>query len=187
MRSSFTFLLMLVALTVGAACDGVTAPETPSETFFDGAELDAASLALGAPANHDPDVTGIPGFGGLWFDARCNLNVVLTDDGDPDRTKDALTPLFRRHLAANRCPPGATIVIHRGQFTYTELTRWLYELRPVGDIRGVVSLGLSIPANRIVIGLASRAVTDEVREAVDRLGVPWDAIRLRVGGGAGRG
>jgi hypothetical protein len=189
MRRTHSFFTTLATFTLFTACDAVTAPEdapASAEAFYDGRELDAASLAAGNPPGYDDPAASIPGFGGLWFDARCNLHVVLTADADPAQAKRVLTPLFRRKLASDRCPAGASIIVHRGMFTYTELTRWLHEMRPVGDIRGVLGIGLSVPANRIVVGVAARTVVDEVVEAVRRLGIPDDAVIFRVGG-TGRG
>lgn len=179
----------LMAILALAACDGITAPADQAgdtEAFYEGGELSAASVENGHPAGYDDGVLRIAGFGGFWFDRRCNLHVVLTPAADPEEARAALTHLLRRKLASTRCPPGASIIVHEGQFTYAELVRWLHELRPVGELRGVLGLALNVPANRIVVGVANRDVAEEVLEAARRLGVPTDAITFRVAGATRR-
>jgi hypothetical protein len=176
MRRVATIAAALTTLTL-IACDAPTAPD------------DTYTAALETVSVEGSDLTGleeyaatIPGFGGLWFDRLCNLHVILTDAGDPAQAKEVLTPLLRRLLAAApRCPEGAEIVVQRGQFTYTQLVRWLHELRPVAEMRGVKGVQLNIPANRIVIAVANRRVAGAVLEALTRLGIPHDAVHLRIG------
>ncbi len=183
MRRTASFAAALAAVLVLTACDTPIGPSDTADedaSFFAGGELDVAAVDPGNPAGFDDFGSQIPGFGGLWFDRGCNLNVILTDAGDPEQAKKVLTPLLRRKLASSRCPDSATIVIHRGQFTYAELTRWLHEMRPVAEIRGVSGIMLNVPANRIVVGVANRTVAAEVEEALRRLGVPLDAVIFRV-------
>lgn len=178
----------LFAILAFAACDAITAPtdEQASEAFYEGADLSAATLDRGHPAGYDDGILDIAGFGGFWFDRGCNLHVVLTAAADPEEAREALMQLLRRKLASTRCPPGATIIVHDGQFTYIELVRWLHELRPVGQLRGVSGMVLNVPANRIVVGVATRDVGEEVLEAARRLGIPTDAIVLRIAGSGRR-
>ena len=174
-----------VASLMLAGCDSPSAPgpEAVNEAFFDGAPLDGYALESGDPAGFRDVPDGLAGFGGLWFDRRCNLHVVMTANGDAAAIEEALTHLFRRRLAASpRCPEGAGILLHRGQFTYSELTRWLRAMRPLAEIRGVRGIALNVPANRIVVGVASRHVADAVNEALRRLGIPHSAIAFRVAG-----
>ena len=174
-----------VASLMLAGCDSpsATGPEAVDEAFFDGAPLDVSAVESGDPAGFRDVPDGLAGFGGLWFDRSCNLHVVLTADGDAVSIEEALTRLFRRRLAASpRCPEGAGIILHRGQFTYSELSRWLRAMRPLAGIRGVRGIALNIPANRIVVGVANRDVADAVNDALRRLGVPHSAIAFRVVG-----
>jgi hypothetical protein len=176
MRRAATIAAALTTLTL-AACD---APTAPNEVYD--ASLQAASQDVAGLAGLDDFAAKIPGFGGLWFDRQCNLHVVLTGAGDPAQAKEVLTPLFRRRLAAvPRCPAGAEIQIQRGQFTYTELMRWLHEMRPVAAMRGVSGVHLNIARNRIVVAVATRRVAAAVIEALTRLGIPPDAVIFRIG------
>ena len=176
MRRVAAIAATLTTLTL-IACD---APTAPDETYS--AALQNVSAEAADAAGLDEFASTISGFGGLWFDRRCNLHVVLTDAGDPAQAKEVLTPLFRRRLAAApRCPEGAEIVFHRGQFTYTELVRWLHELRPVSEMRGVTGVHLNVPANRIVVAVVSRRVAAAVLDILTRLGIPHDAVHFRIG------
>lgn len=188
MHRSPGFASVLATLAALAACDTTTlGPDAvDSQGFYDGAPVDANALDRGLPANYDDPGTSIPGFGGLWFDRACNLHVVLTAAGDPQQAKQALTPLLRRRIAASRrCPDDATIIVHRGDFTWAQLARWLHELRPAADIPGVYGIAINVPANRIVIGVRGRASADAVLELLDRLGIPHEAVIFRSATGSG--
>ena len=143
--------------------------------------VESASLDRGNPTGWDVLVAEIPGFGGYWFDRACNLNVMLVDLSQSAKAKDLLAPLLRRFLNAHRgCPDTATIVVHQATFSWVQLTGWLHKLRPLGEDRGVLRMGISIPDNRIVIVLASRSVHASVVAEIQRLDVPLSAIKFVV-------
>ncbi|MCI0433606.1 MAG: hypothetical protein L0271_08145 [Gemmatimonadetes bacterium] len=143
--------------------------------------FDAVNLDRGNPDGWDVLVAEIPGFAGFWFDRACNLNVLLVDLSQSDKAKDLLQPLLRRFLNAHRrCPDTATIVVHQATFSWVQLTGWLQKLRPLIDHRGVLRIGISIPANRIVVVLASRTLHPTVVAEIQRLDVPLDAIQFVV-------
>jgi hypothetical protein len=128
------FVAPVLALAFLAACDAATSTDPSDEAVefvSEEALMAAATAEIGAAGDHAGLATSLPGFGGFWFDRRCNLNVVLTDAGNPDLTIEALTPLLRRKLELEpRCPDDATIILHRGDYTWVELSRWLPSWEP---------------------------------------------------------
>ncbi len=170
-----------------AACSEAGDITSPADQDDDLAAAVAASQTVDA-ASVDRHATGwdalaaeIPGFAGYWFDRGCNLNVNLVDLSQSAKAKTLLAPLLRRFLNAHpRCPDTATIVVHEATFSWVQLTTFLHRLRPLGEDRGVLRMGISIPENRIVILLASRAVYPAVAAKIERLDVPLEAIKFIV-------
>lgn len=120
----------------------------------------------------------IPGFAGFWLDRGCNLNVVLTAAGKPEIAKEVLTPYLRRYVETHRCPDSASIVVHRGEFTWRELSGWLRAMAPAIEIRGVSRMGISIRLNRLVFAVDGRPTAYDVLRIAEKQGVPADAIRF---------
>lgn len=169
-----------------AACDSSTAPVDPVDADDTAlAEIDAAAGVLdraarpGGPAAHalfDRIAGAIPGFAGFYF-SGCDLVVVLTERRAADRATELLAPLLRRYHASirRRCPDGGAIRIQDGDFTWTELSRFLDALRPVARQRGVGRLAISVPDNRIVVQVVSRDVAKRVSRFAESVGV---AVRV---------
>lgn len=128
----------------------------------------------------------IPGFAGFWFDRGCNLNVVLTDAEQAELAKDVLAPYLRRYVETHRCPDTASIVVHRGEFTWRELSSWLREMAPAAGFRGVARMGISIPQNRLVFAVDGRPAAREVLRLAEQQGVPSDAIQFVLAQGTTR-
>lgn len=174
---------MATLLLVAAACGEVSGPDPDALDIEFVSEDAIAATADGESvtmSDQDESAAALPGFGGLWFDRMCNLHVVLTPEGDPRLTIETLRPLLRRKLEANPdCPPGATIVLHRGQFTLRELTGWADALGGA-QVPGVAGIRVNVPLNRILVGVPNRPVAYAVWEAAERLGVPQRAIAFRL-------
>jgi hypothetical protein len=187
---------LALALTL-PACESTTEPAVTVEAIEDAAvEAIAESAGLvedlaarGGPgaALFDRLAGEIPGFGGFYF-ARCDLVVVLTDRTQGPAATAILTPLLRRYIArvGRQCHEGGSVVIQPGDYTWTELSRYLPALRPLLELRGVGRMGISIPENRIVVQVRTRALVAEVKAQAEALGVPPGAIAAVVLSG-GRG
>lgn len=178
------------------ACESTTDPATADAIEDAAVEAIAESAGLvedlatrGGPgrALFDRLAGEIPGFAGFYF-ARCDLVVVLTDRTQAPAATAILTPLLRRYLARVRrnCDEGGSVVVQPGTYTWTELSRYLPALRPLHQLRGVGRMGISIPENRIVVQVRTRALVAEVKAQAEALGVPADVIAALVMSG-GRG
>jgi hypothetical protein len=196
----FKRAMMLATMTASAmtlgACDGsittpldsdgpeIAASEVPVEGTIDLAVLDQPG---GDGSLFDQLAAEIPGFAGFWFDRACNLNVVLTRPDQQETVAiEVLTPYLRRHIENNRCRDTATILVHQGEFDWTQLSSWLRKLGPALSFPGVERLGISIPMNRIVAAVTGREAANEVlRLALDE-DVPSSAIKFTLAGDGGR-
>jgi hypothetical protein len=184
---------LALALTL-PACESTTEPisaETAEEIAVEqiaasaGLFEEAAARGGPGPALFDRLASEIPGFAGFYF-AGCDLVVVLTDRTQAASATTILTPVLRRYLArvGRRCQDGA-IRVQPGDYTWTELSRYLPALRPLTQIRGVGRIGISIPQNRIVVQVRTRALVEEVKAQAETLGVPPGAIAAVVMSGRG--
>lgn len=113
---------------------------------------------------------GIPGFGGLYYDAQGRPNVYLLNPGDAGRA--ALKSL------------GSEVIVHRGDYEFQSLLEWRQELRPILALPGVTFLDVDETRNRVVIGLDSSSQSQSLdRDRLERellaTGVPRPAVLLR--------
>jgi hypothetical protein len=121
----------------------------------------------------------IPSFGGLYRVAPCVVALVLTDLSEAERAIEIVKHVIEP-LVVRGCPDGIRVEAVEGQYTYTQLLRIRRALRPLHLIPGVVGARIDFEQNKVIIGVASREVVDEVRQAVARIGVPWDALGIEL-------
>jgi len=190
-RNGWTTALLATTLCA-AACESerVVGPGTTDADDVALAQIDAMDGVVdvahregsGAGSLFDRLAAAIPGFGGFYFDGSCNLVVVLTRPEQAEHATDILTPLLRRFLqrADRRCPRQAAVIVQKGDFEWQELNRYLGALRPVAQLRGVQRLAISIPKNRIVVGIVDDTIAPKVHEAAHRLGVPPAVLEIVV-------
>lgn len=121
----------------------------------------------------------IPSFGGLYRTERCAVVVVLTDMSEAERAieivKSVVEPLVQRG-----CPEGIRVQAVEGNYTYGQLLRIRHALRPLHVIPGVVGARIDFKQNKVIVGVRSREVFDEVRRALARIGLPADAVGVEV-------
>jgi hypothetical protein len=191
---TISFALLTVLGPALAACESGSSPFEPEPQFVEietaaDVVIDVAALDRGDgdKSLFDQLAKEIPGFAGFWFDRGCNLNVVLTDRSQAEKAKEILTPYLRRYLETHPdCPRGAGIVVHSGEFSWVELSRWLDALRPAAALRGVSRIGISVQMNRIVVAVDGRETAKKVLEIAERNGVPTAAIKFVLAGGTSR-
>jgi hypothetical protein len=181
-------LALVLAFTAAGCEDGPAVPDADAEAANDefsafdvDATFDAEMLDRGGPSAWDVLAAEIPGFAGYFIDRACNINVLLVDLSQAGKAKELLTPLLRRLLASRRrCPDTATILVHQADYSWLQMKEFLHKLRPLGQVRGVLRFGISVPQNRIVVVLRARTVHASAVEAIQALDVPLAAIVFRV-------
>lgn len=194
-RATMLATITASAITLGACNESITTPfdgtdgdisaaDIPVEGTIDLAVLD---LPGGDGPLFDQLAAEIPGFGGFWFDRRCNLNVVLTKpDAQQAVAVEVLTPYLRRFVENNRCPDTAAVLVHKGEFDWSQLSGWLRALSPALGFQGVARLGISVPMNRIVAAVNGREAAHEVLRLAADNGVPAAAIKFTLSSDAAR-
>lgn len=182
-------LMAALVLTLGAAaCDAE--PFAPADTTLSGDALDllladagqaARAGGSGGVALFDALAAEIPGFGGLFRTGQCAVVAVLTSDAD----RESALAIVRRMLlpiVGRTCGRSLTIGAQEGQFTYLDLTRYFSAAAPLGAVAGVHTLYIQFSVNRIVVEVASRSVAERVLGRLDELGIPHDAVVIRITG-----
>jgi hypothetical protein len=191
-RTLFAALIMLTPVfTACADVDATLGPdlEFAAEDVTTEAVIDLATIDRGEgdASLFDELAEKIPGFAGFWFDRACNLHVVLTTpDLSEAIAKEVLEPYLRRYVEENRCRPGATIIVHEGDYTWRELSAWLEALRPAASLPGVSRLGISIQQNRIVVAVDGRPTAMDVLDIAARNDVPAQALKFTLAGDGSR-
>lgn len=113
----------------------------------------------------------VPGFGGLFFEDG-QPTIYLSDRGAAEVARRALLPVL-----GARGLGGAPLHVLEGEYDWLQLAEWHHRrLLPVLAMDGVIFTDADESINRIVIGVESEALRAAVLEAVERLGVPTDAV-----------
>ena len=110
------------------------------------------------------------------------LHVYLTSGNfDPDLRKEAEETFDRIYL--HKSKPGQKVVIHDTHYSRSDLAAWnrlLIKNYP-GPTLGVVSSGVSQRHNRLTYTTSNRDKVPEIMEHIQKVGVPTDAVIIRVG------
>lgn len=124
----------------------------------------------------------VPTFGGLYFDGKGRVVLLLTDLGNPR----VATVHLRQHMAGWLLPTEARhlvdtdqgVVIQQAQFRFSSLVSWSKQLARDPSLRqyGMVSLDADEARNRIAIGLVDLSSKDRLLASAARLGIPTEAI-----------
>lgn len=148
---------------------------TSEVVLAEGAELLRSGGGGGGHSLFERLAEAIPGFGGLYRTARCEVAVILTEDAAVDEAlrivHTALEP-----LVARTCADGITLEAVRGQFTYVELRRYLLASRPLHNLDGVLGAFIHVRRNRLAIVVTDRRAAAAVVRALPRVEIPRDAV-----------
>ena len=132
------FSVALCAAAAWAAPAHVAAPAP---------DADDALIALGK---------GIPGFGGMFRDAEGATHVYMLD---PTARGAAVDKALGELARPTDETAGASVLLHRADFTFERLVAWKRALGPVLSIPGVLSLDADEAHNRVTIGIARDLAT----------------------------
>ena len=182
---------IIAALTVALAnCAPATSPQI-AEPLAEPLMGDADLLKVGG---------ALPGFGGMFFDDEMNLNVYLVEDvqqvtgrsleNRTTQVRAAIEAAFGSDVLAQggRRPSdradgdalqqAPSINLVQGEYDIRQLVDWRAEIDRLLDLPGVVSTDLDERRNRLAVGIESSAARANVEAALERLGVPRDAVLI---------
>ncbi len=140
----------------------------------------------------DPDPTGfhepylkvaqrVPGFGGLFLNEQDNsvLYVYLTDLSQEEAVKQAIMEVFGPRWAELHMLPRELRML-QGQYSYPQLMEWSSCISRLLVVPGITAVGINMSKNRVSIGLEKmkRSVVEAIEDALDRLGIPREAVIL---------
>jgi len=120
---------------------------------------------------------GAPGFGGMYVDADGRLAVYLLDTAQLPAARSAIEAVF----GANRVPAAGVRAV-QGQYAVSQLKTWAERAGAVLTIRGVTLADLDEAKNRVAIGVEDDSRTRSVEQALSSLGIPRQAVVIRVTG-----
>jgi hypothetical protein len=177
-RWKLSSLVLAGAISLAACSDALpTEPDDP--------EVDRASPSelRGLNAEFTRLAEEIPGFGGMFYGDDGRINVYVAGENvDGASVTRALTNKLRGEfrVLAKVAPAADEMVVHQGAYDFAQLSRWYTEMRPVLGMGGVVSTDIDETRNRLWIGVTAGTPIDEVQTALDRFGVPREAVSIDV-------
>lgn len=115
--------------------------------------------------------SNIPGYGGLFVQDG-TVNVWVKGEADQEAVKAAVAEALGPDAAESQ------IVVRGATYTLAELEQW--QALDWLSIQGVNSIGVAQMENRLSIGVETEAAREQVMGAIDRLGVPAEAVTVEV-------
>lgn len=158
-----------VALLV-AACQDNPAPTSPElSPSFRGAAAQGGELPSAAEFARQ-----VPGFGGFYLDASGAPTVYLT----PGASRAAAEGVLAGYLSASGLATAAVHVLE-ARYNWQQLERWQAAATPaVLELAGAVFVDNDETSNRILIGVEDLGSMGLARAAIERAGIPDDAVIL---------
>lgn len=189
-RSSVRILGSLcLAGVVFASCGQRTAPAAAGERLDD-PDTTASAPEFERPRQVPGGASGVraemaeelPGFGGFFRDAETGEFVVWIRNPTPDRV-DAARELVRSYLGR----PDLDVTAREADYDYRQLLAWHREvgralLGPEGPI--TTGYGIDERRNRLLVNVADTADVASVRDRLSEVGIPAEAVEVRVTGPA---
>ena len=143
----------------------------------------------------------MPDFGGMFFDDNMDLNVYLVEDVQrlsgqdlrerTTRAESAIAAVLGSDLLAQArsertdgdsdlTRPTPRIKVIQGTYDIGQLLDWRAKVDQLLELPGVISTDLDERRNRLTIGIDASASRASVDSALERLGVPRDAVLVEV-------
>jgi hypothetical protein len=116
-----------------------------------------------------------PGFGGMFTDEDGRLVIYLLDTSTADKAKAAIEVVFGASLV-----PAKGIRALQGQYTVTQLKRWLERATRLMEHPGVHVVALDEASNRIAIGIYAESRREAVNRRLRALGIPQQAVVVQI-------
>jgi hypothetical protein len=178
-KAAVAGLTMAAAAFAGACAD--SAPTEPSALGDASAEMFRTTAPRGELENTLDAAfmriaNDLPGFGGLFYDEAGRLNIYMTGASQA-RSASQLAAAMAGHLSALRIDPSAQqVVVRQGQYDFVQLNAIHRQVTPVLGIGGVVFTDADEAVNRVRIGVEHATAESDVRNALQVLGVPSEAV-----------
>jgi hypothetical protein len=118
-----------------------------------------------------------PGFGGMFIDSAGRLVVYLLDTSRLSAARSAIEAV----VGPGRIPDAGVRAL-RGRYVVSQLVAWTRSARALLEMPGVTLVDLDEAKNRVTVGVESESRTQAVKQALSSLGVPREAVVIRVTG-----
>lgn len=133
----------------------------------------------------------LAGFGGLYFDDNGDLNIYLTNPNGQGLVKAALNHAFGDNEIENMSPrthrnfkgkptlPINKFRIIKAKYNFKQLHDWKKLSDNVFSIDSVISTDIDDRNNRITIGVTDLSQENLIRDYIDSLGIPQEALTIK--------
>jgi hypothetical protein len=119
----------------------------------------------------------VPGFGGMFIGQDGGLVLYLLDPLQLAAARSAIETVF----GAQRLPAAGVRAL-QGQYTVSQLKRWMIRAADMLEMSGVTTVDLDDAKNRVGIGLEDDSRTPAVEQALMSLGIPRAAVVIELTG-----
>jgi hypothetical protein len=168
------------AAVSGGACEDRVAPHPPPPNADYALTLAAESADIVRTAREAGSTdeffalvhNWVPGFAGLMLEDGVPT-VMLVDLDRAALAESVLTPFL-----ADRGDAGRGFQVRPARFAWNELYDWRLKAKALLGLEEMTALGISVPRNRIFVGLMPGAATDTARARLKALGVDLEAIEF---------
>lgn len=126
----------------------------------------------------------LPGFAGFYVDEQGRFTVRL-ETGHSLRETQVQTALASMLAPASELlrTADASIVIQESDYSFADLYAWKLQAHALLSVAGVTGLDADEVRNRVRIIVEDEAAAGRVREALQRLSIPSDAVVIETGRG----
>jgi hypothetical protein len=178
--------LAVATLAFAAACSEVPPTEpiaaTPeSADLFRGRAPDIRNFDRSLDHEFVRIARDIPGFGGFYYDAAGQLNIVMASlpHALPQaEVRNRLAPRLAAMGQSSAAARGA--VIREGRYDFVQLNAMHERARAVLGLKGTVFTDADEVRNRLVIGVEDAAAAASVQKAVSMLGLAAEAVIIEI-------
>lgn len=182
--SPLSVTLVVAALGVTACVDQQpTAPDPTDNPSFNRSTAPGQQHVAGLDAEFVRIAQHARGFGGMFYDESGRLNVYITQTGrQSPQAQQIVVETARASLQARGrfAPLAAQVVVLEGARDYIELASLRDRMGPVLGEAGVVFTDIDEARNRLRVGILAGIAPAQIQAALDRLGVPLDAVGIEV-------
>lgn len=117
---------------------------------------------------------GVPGFGGIFFDEKGNLNIYQKNPNSITKKNSALALLTGMSSADK-----TNVKILEAKYDYFELQEWRTLLRrKILGKKSVISLDINERKNRVDVGISDSLKINEVKKAITGYNIPSAAFSV---------
>src|SRR5262245_34278689 len=119
----------------------------------------------------------VPAFGGMFRGGDGTLFVYLTDTSEEENAIHGIEEAFGKETIGKE-----GVQVLEARHGIKELSKWHRELNSLLHLKGVALTDLDEAGNRVTVGVEDESALQMVKDEMESLGIPADAVNVEVTG-----